>query len=241
MVAARYYVYVLFRENGVPFYVGKGQRDRWTTHEWYARRGAKGYRFNIIRAMLARGAEVPRVKLHEGLTEECAHRYETALIVAVGRYPHGPLVNQTDGGEGTSGLSRKHTPEQTAKIRKALLGRKHTAESLAKMRAAHAGKRHSPETKAKMSAALRGRKPAPQAIAAGVALRKGKRLSAQHIANLSAVRLGKPQSPELIAKRAAALRGKKLSPEHRANVRAGKLRFAAIERLRHAVSSESTA
>lgn len=31
-----YYIYVLFRLNGVPFYLGKGRRNRWHYHEQHA-------------------------------------------------------------------------------------------------------------------------------------------------------------------------------------------------------------
>jgi hypothetical protein len=44
------------------------------------------------------------------LTEEAANEIEIAFIKALGRYPNGPLVNLTDGGEGRVGakLSAAH-------------------------------------------------------------------------------------------------------------------------------------
>ena len=89
-----FYVYVLFRENGVPFYVGKGQ---------------VGIDGNIMRkppevkpkdidsrlsVVCTRAASrVPKIKVHEGLTEVRAHEYEVAIIKAIGRGSDGPLVN----------------------------------------------------------------------------------------------------------------------------------------------------
>jgi hypothetical protein len=191
-----FYVYVLFRENGRPFYVGKGQTGRLDAHEQGARRGEIGRRFNIIRAMLARGVEVPKVKLHEGLTEAVALDYEVALIAAIGRADKGagPLTNVTDGGEGTSG--RLPSPQTSARISAALRGkpispgalvkwteRRHPAETLAKIRA----HRHTQEACAKMSAAGRGKPKSPK-----------------HARNIGSALRGKPHSPERVAAMAAA-------------------------------------
>lgn len=87
-----FYVYVLFRETGVPFYVGKGRGDRWTGHEKEAVAGAQNYRHRVIRKMQVSGLEIPKVKVHEGLTEQIAHAYEIALIAAIGRGKNGPLA-----------------------------------------------------------------------------------------------------------------------------------------------------
>jgi hypothetical protein len=50
--------------------------------------------------------EVPYVKVREHITEAEAFETEIALIKAIGRFPFGPLVNMTDGGEGSSGHVR---------------------------------------------------------------------------------------------------------------------------------------
>lgn len=194
-----YYIYVLFRENGVPFYVGKGKGPRIRHHEWRAKNGARGHRFNIIRKILAGGGEVPCLKLHEGLTETVAHEYEIALIKAIGRRPDGPLVNKTDGGEGVSGL--KMSPESRAIMRTRALAR-------------------SPEVWAKIIATKRANPLSPEVIARIAAAKRGKPLSPEHIAKSSAARRGKKRSPEAIAATAAANRGKTISPETRAKLAA---------------------
>ena len=188
---ATFYVYVLFREDGRPFYVGKGRNGRWIEHERDARNGAKGHRFAIIRAMQARGLDVPKVKLHQGLTEEVAHAYEVALITAIGRRPHGPLVNLTDGGDGTSGYVMKNTPEARAKMSAAALGRKASPKTRAKMAAAKRDQKLSPEHVARISAAIRNSLKAAgqRAILAGA--KRGKTLSPEHRAKIGAAGRGR--------------------------------------------------
>jgi hypothetical protein len=197
---ADFYVYVLFRETGEPFYVGKGANGRWLKHEFDARNGAKGHRFSIIRKLQARGLDVPKVKLHEGLTEQVAHAYEIALIAAIGRrHEGGPLANETAGGEGASDPS----PETREKIG-----------------ARTRGKRHSPEHAAKLAAMLRLRNASPEHVAKVSAANQGKKHSPETRARLSATHLGQKRSPESVAKTAAALRGREKSLEHRAKIAA---------------------
>lgn len=95
-----FYVYALYRENGEPFYIGKGVRDRWLHHEKQVKRG-RSYKDNIIVSMLERGIPITKKKLVIGLTHRQACRAEVTLIKKIGRYPLGPLANITAGGEGT--------------------------------------------------------------------------------------------------------------------------------------------
>jgi hypothetical protein len=185
-VAARFYVYVLFRENGVPFYVGKGKTDRWSHHFRAAKAGKKGYRYNVIRDMQSRNVDIPAVKIAEDLSEAEAFIVERALIDAMGRYPLGLLVNQTNGGDGAGGYQQ--TDEHRAKIGEANRGRRHTAESRAKMSASAVGKKLSPQSIAKTAAANRGRKLTEEHKAAVSKARKarvGVKLSDAHRANLA--------------------------------------------------------
>lgn len=216
-----FYVYALFRESGVPFYVGKGMGRRWHHHARDARAGMRGRRFNIIRDMLARGVEMPMVKIHEGLTETVALQHEVALIAAIGRHPHGPLTNLTYGGDGVAGTIQ--TPEHIAKRAEANRGRKLSPEHIAKMSAANRGKKASAETRAKMSAVRRGRKQSPEQIAKSVQTRSGKKRSLKARQNMSVARRGSEAAMKHIAKLSAANRGKKMRPETRARMSAAKV------------------
>lgn len=179
-IRSDFYIYVLFRENGQPFYIGKGHGYRMNTHlapRW--QKGAKGknpHKNNIINNMLARGLDIPRVKLRSGLTEQEANQIEIALIQAIGKEPDGPLVNITNGGEGNTGTKRsakhmiafnrkgqKNSDAHKAAISRALKGRRlrpesyrHSEETRMKIRMANLGntnclgRQHSDETKRKL-------------------------------------------------------------------------------------------
>ena len=112
-----YLAYIVFRPTGVPCYVGKGKGKRWLhsvirSNNSHLYRISKKYNFNL-----------PVVVIRDGLTEAQAFDLEVKLIAAIGRMDNGegPLVNRTDGGEGTSGY--KHTAEAREKTRKAAIGK----------------------------------------------------------------------------------------------------------------------
>jgi hypothetical protein len=201
------YVYVLFRADGTPFYVGAGRKSRWADHEKHARWGIRPDldRLNIIREMIQAGFKgIPKVKIAEGLTHQEARLREIALIAAIGRHPDGPLTNQTPGGDGYR--------DQPAELR---------AKTIARNRA----RIWTPEMRAKAAASLRGKKLSPETIAKMVATRKERGWSEERRAKIaaetSARLLGKPKSPEHVAKMAAAKRGKPLPPlsaEHKAAI-----------------------
>ena len=91
-----YYVYAYLRENGSPYYVGKGQADRaWVVHH----RGKKGVR----RPALNHPERI--VIISYGLTELWSLALERRLIKWYGRKDQGTgiLLNKTDGGDGPSG------------------------------------------------------------------------------------------------------------------------------------------
>lgn len=98
-----YYVYCLFRPwNGEPCYIGKGRGDRMYRHETDHKKHRNSH---LARIITKAGCELPKVVLHENLDEKTAFIYEITLIAAIGRERKGgPLVNQTDGGEGPSGM-----------------------------------------------------------------------------------------------------------------------------------------
>ncbi len=94
----RFYVYICFRPNGIPCYIGKGKEGR-AFESAQGRNGNKHLSATVRRA----GGEIPVVILSDSLLEKEAFALEVQLIKAIGRKPNGPLVNLTDGGEGPAG------------------------------------------------------------------------------------------------------------------------------------------
>jgi hypothetical protein len=92
----KYYVYAYMREDGTPYYIGKGcDRRAWEQH----RVGGKGVHTPTDYKRI--------VLLHEDLTEVDAFSLEIELIEKYGRQDLGTgiLKNRTNGGEGSSGTS----------------------------------------------------------------------------------------------------------------------------------------
>jgi hypothetical protein len=86
-----YYTYAYLREDGTPYYIGKGTGTR------------AFYKYNsVVSAPLNKDRII---FLKQNLTEEDAFRHEIYLISVLGRKDLGTgiLRNRTDGGEGTSG------------------------------------------------------------------------------------------------------------------------------------------
>lgn len=185
MLCGIHYVYMLYRLDGRPFYVGMGKGDRWIEHERVCRtRLPNSHKNRIIREILDRGLRVPKVKLASGLTRSEAASLEIATIALIGREPAGPLVNHTRGGDGLCNPSeevRRRIAAATAKYKFGNTnrrGKKNSEESKAKARACQVGrakpkiserlagnrngegnrgKPKSEKTKAKMRAAARRR------------------------------------------------------------------------------------
>ncbi len=202
------YVYVLFRENGEPFYVGKGRGCRFTQHEQLSRRG-KTRRDAIVRKMIAEGHEVPRVKIAEGLTDEQAFTIERAFIAALGRMPGGPLANHLEGGEGSP-----HDEATKAKLRKAAKER-NTPEYRQRMSLVHKGRKHTDESRAKMSAARKG-VPASDAQRAALVARFARQSDEQKRAALRARQEGYARDRDRIIEVVRAVHiGSKRSDEAR--------------------------
>lgn len=105
-----FYVYILCRPDGAPFYVGKGVKLRCPQHEADARTTVTlSHKLNVIRSIY-RVSKAVKYKIDSSYSEETAAlARERALIREIGRHDlqHGPLTNQTDGGEGTSNPSEE--------------------------------------------------------------------------------------------------------------------------------------
>jgi hypothetical protein len=162
-----FYTYAYLREDGTPYYIGKGKGGR-----CYSKCGRHGCYPPPDRSRI--------IFLKKNLTEKEAFRHEVYMIAVFGRKDLGTgiLRNLTDGGDGASGTIRsKETIEKVAnaqrgkpkkklstetkkRMRQAQLGRKHTEETKEKIRQAHIGKprsnthrigkTHSEESKEKM-------------------------------------------------------------------------------------------
>ena len=89
----KYYTYAYLREDGTPYYIGKGKNERaWSSH---------GKWVNIP-------ARERILFLKKDLTEEEAFKHEIYMIDVFGRKDicTGILRNLTNGGDGTSGYMK---------------------------------------------------------------------------------------------------------------------------------------
>ena len=87
-----YYTYAYLREDGTPYYIGKGH----------------GYRINEMRHSIALPPKERRLILKHFNNEVDAFRHEIYMIDVFGRKDNGTgiLRNRTDGGEGTVNVIR---------------------------------------------------------------------------------------------------------------------------------------
>ncbi len=106
-----FYVYILHKPDGTPFYVGKGIGLRALQHVSEARNQSTRltHKLNTIRAIERRGGIVSYSVSAMFDDEAEAHQHEMLMIRQFGRYDLGlgPLTNQTDGGEGGSNPSQE--------------------------------------------------------------------------------------------------------------------------------------
>lgn len=106
-ISGRYYVYLLCRPDGRPFYVGKGLNRRLLEHEAEARRHhpigeANPFKCNVIRKIIRDGGKlIYRIETHYDVSEQlaCLER-EAALIKQHGRLHEGGYLTNLAGGLG---------------------------------------------------------------------------------------------------------------------------------------------
>ena len=154
-----YYVYQYLREDGTPYYIGKGKNRR----AWVKQRA------------IPLPTDLTNIQiLKENLTESEAFELESKLIAYYGRKDNGTgiLRNLTDGGEGSRNVSNKvawnkglkQTPEHNAKIKASMKAHVRTEEhqqninkSLKGRKPSFLGRKHSEETKQKLREYFKGR------------------------------------------------------------------------------------
>jgi hypothetical protein len=188
-----FYTYAFLREDGTPYYVGKGKGGRaWDGKASGARRPPKHPERILI--------------LKKGLTEEEAFRHERYMIFVLGRKDLGTgvLRNGTNGGEGASGaILSMETRMKMSESRRGKKRSKETCEKMSKSKRGQKspwlGRKHSKETRAKMSLASQGEKNPLF----------GKQLSAEHRAKISQSLQGRVFSEETRAKISKSQKGEK--------------------------------
>jgi hypothetical protein len=198
-----YYVYTYLREDGTPYYVGKG----------------KGNRAYLNGRSTPKPPQLDRIQIiKENLTEEAAFALERKLIAEYGRKDLGTgiLRNLTDGGEGVSGRVTK--PESIEKRVAKNTGKKRTLEQRERMSLAQKGRKsneYTEEQKAEISRKISESQ-------------KGKAKSEEHKAKLS--KLNKGKSPGLRSEETKQKMRKPKSEAHRKAISDGRrAKYAALK------------
>jgi hypothetical protein len=189
MTQNEYYVYLYLREDGTPYYVGKGKGNR---------------AFSLKRRISPPPKE--RIIIHtENLSENDAFELEKELIAKYGRKDIGTgiLRNKTDGGDGLAG----HIHTQESRNKMSVTQQKLWDNCDLKFKAKHslATKKAmaNPEIKAKLSAKMEEVRSRPEY--------KAKQASPENIQK----RKDGLNKPEVVAKISATVKEKWKDPEYR--------------------------
>ena len=194
-----FYTYAWLREDGTPYYIGKGKGDR----AWKKR---------------GRGVNPPSDKskiliLKTNLPESEAFRHEIYMIAVFGRKDVGTgiLYNFTDGGEGCSGMI--HTEEAKRRVSEA--NSNPSEETRRKKSESGKVKIFSEEHRRKLSEAGKNRVLSEESRKKISEKRKGIKFSVEHRRRLSEAAKGKTMSDEARKRVSEVHTGKKTSEETR--------------------------
>jgi len=210
-----FYVYALLREDGSPFYIGKGTRKRWRHHLGGWSIGQNPHKDAIIRLIRAAGADPGVIFIQRGMSETEALAVERAEISRLGRQCDGGILcNLLAGGISTA----NPPPEVRARISAALQGRKHSEATRARLSEARRKRVTTPETKAKMSASQKVRLANPEALARHAAGSRGRKFSAEALAKRSAAQAPIRASEDFRARLRAAAQKRSSDPAYRAKM-----------------------
>lgn len=222
-----FFVYVdCRRDDGRPFYVGKGSASR-------VRLGRRNPKHRAI----GKSVGWKRIVVSATIDEHEAFRLEQDLIsLLLTRHEFGG-ANFTDGGEGAAGrrlseeqraaisrrnhgrnVGRRHSPEAIEKIRTANRGRPVSDSQRQKIAKAHLGERFSDERRAKIAAKARGRRHTDEWRRSMSLQMRGRTFSENHRARIAHALKGRRPSLQCLA--AANKARRSLSEEAREKIRA---------------------
>lgn len=182
----QFYVYIYF-DGDIAFYVGKGHGRRAYKH---LERKGRSHFIQKIQKLIREGND-PDITIIAMRNESEALEFEKLLIAEIGRQDlgKGPLLNQTDGGDGASGV---------------LVGPKTRAKHSANMkRPEHRAKLNTalkkPETGAKISAGKKGKSQtaihrAKRAAAMSIAMKGNKNSLAREVSSVTRAKIGAANS-----------------------------------------------
>jgi hypothetical protein len=217
----QFYIYILSRPDGRPFYVGKGHGSR--CHQYAKSRNAH---FKSVIAKYGKDNILTRITNCD--SEVHAFELEMQTIREL-RESGAKLVNATHGGEGAAGrvvsdatrekqrlkkLGKKMPPHVAELVSQRFRGGRLTEEHKAKIAASHVGIGHTEETRLKLRELKLGKTQTDEHRRKNSESNKGRTFTAEHRANISASQIGRKYSEEAKEnmRKAWALRREKYGP-----------------------------